>query len=104
MANPTRGRQQVDSDELAFFKGAVSNFGAARESTVEIWPETLPAIRLFTKCLTQWRAGPTGVIGLDYNVVDRLMDYDEIPLRERAELLTEISHLERGYLSEIRRK
>jgi hypothetical protein len=35
----------------------------------EIWPEHLDALSMFMRCQTQWRAGPNGVLGLDYGVV-----------------------------------
>lgn len=35
---------------------------------VEVWPDNWPAVELFLKLLTQWRTGPGGIIGLDYNV------------------------------------
>ncbi len=83
--------------------GLSPKFAESREQTLEIWPETLPAIRLFAKSMTQWRAGPTGIIGLDYNAINLLMDYDAIPMTERGELMSDITHLEIGYLQAMRR-
>lgn len=88
---------------MAFFKGLSPKFGESRDVEVHIWPETLPAIRLFTRSLTQWRASPTGLIGLDYNALDLLMSYDGVPIEERGELLQDVANLERGYLSAMRR-
>ena len=34
-----------------------------------IWPEHLEVVSLFIRCMTQWRCGVSGVIGLDYGVV-----------------------------------
>lgn len=34
-----------------------------------LWPEHWPAVNLFQRCITQWRATSGGVIGLDYGVV-----------------------------------
>ena len=79
---------------MALLQGLSPKFAQAREQTLEIWPETLPAIRLFAKSLTQWRAGPTGIIGLDYNAINLLMEYDAIPMSERGELMSDITHLE----------
>lgn len=45
----------------------------------EIWPENLNALNMFLRCQTQWRSGPSGLIGLDYAVVlelFRLYDMD----------------------------
>lgn len=38
----------------------------------EVWPEHVEAVRMFLRCQTQWRAGPNGVLGLDYGVVLQL--------------------------------
>jgi hypothetical protein len=35
----------------------------------QLWPEHWPAVDLFMRCFTQWRTGPAGLMGLDYNVV-----------------------------------
>ena len=34
-----------------------------------LWPEHLEVVSLFIRCMTQWRCGASGVIGLDYGVV-----------------------------------
>jgi hypothetical protein len=34
-----------------------------------LWPEHWPAVELFARCMTQWRSGANGVMGLDYGVV-----------------------------------
>jgi hypothetical protein len=34
-----------------------------------LWPEHWPAVELFIRCMTQWRTGANGVVGLDYGVV-----------------------------------
>ncbi|UAA39408.1 DUF1799 domain-containing protein [Paraneptunicella aestuarii] len=88
---------------MALLKGLSPKFAQEREQNLEIWPETLPAIRLFAKSMTQWRAGPTGIIGLDYNAINLLMDYDAIPMAERGELMSDIAQLEIGYLQAMRR-
>ncbi|MFZ9959313.1 MAG: DUF1799 domain-containing protein [Candidatus Limnocylindrus sp.] len=34
-----------------------------------LWADLWPVVNLFMKCLTQWRSGPSGVLGLDYGAV-----------------------------------
>jgi hypothetical protein len=34
-----------------------------------IWTEHWPAVELLARCVTQWRTGGNGVVGLDYGVV-----------------------------------
>lgn len=88
---------------MAHFKGIDKKFSKSREVVVEVWPETLPAIKLFIKCLTQWRAGPWGIIGLDYLAVNLVMDLEGIEPTDRGALLTDIACLEHGYLQAKRR-
>ena len=40
-----------------------------RQEHFTLWADHLPAVDLFMRCMTQWRTGPNGVIGLDYGVV-----------------------------------
>ena len=34
-----------------------------------IWPDHAECLDVFLRCITQWRAGPNGIIGLDYGIV-----------------------------------
>ena len=36
----------------------------------EVEPEAWDAVQMFLRCQTQWRAGPSGLIGLDYLALD----------------------------------
>tara|TARA_R100000781_G_scaffold86941_1_gene53503 strand:- start:120 stop:392 length:273 start_codon:yes stop_codon:yes gene_type:complete len=38
----------------------------------EVWPEHEEVLTMYLRCSTQWRSGPSGVIGLDYGVVIQL--------------------------------
>jgi hypothetical protein len=49
-----------------------------------VWPEHEDAVLLFLQCQTQWRAGPSGVIGLDYGVVLQMMDLYSVGNRRQA--------------------
>lgn len=48
---------------------ALAAWGLVRESApaeaYELWEELAPAVDLFMRLRTQWRAGPAGLIGLD---------------------------------------
>lgn len=35
----------------------------------EVEPDAWPVVQLFVRCQTQWRSGPSGLIGLDYNAL-----------------------------------
>lgn len=34
-----------------------------------VWPDNIPAINVLVAMMTQWRMGPGGPIGMDYNVL-----------------------------------
>ena len=36
-------------------------------------------MQMFARCMTQWRAGPAGIIGLDYGVVLQLFSLYRVP-------------------------
>ena len=49
----------------------------------QVWLENEPAVRLYIACITQWRMGPAGPIGLDYAVVP-LVAREVAGIRPRA--------------------
>lgn len=64
---------QTDSDLEAF--GLVSQEPEQEsEPPFEVWPENKDAVTMFVAASTQWRTGPGGVTGLDYNALFRLME------------------------------
>ncbi len=76
---------QTDSDLEAF--GIVSQETEQSEQEIfEVWPENQDAVTMFVACSTQWRVGPGGMTGLDYNVLFRLFEvYDIKNQRETIE-------------------
>jgi hypothetical protein len=61
----------------------------------ELWPENVPAVELFIDVQTQWRpGGGGGVLGLDYNVVFRIMELNGIVRSEQRELLRDLQVME----------
>lgn len=44
-----------------------------------LWREHWTAVELFMRCLTQWRTGANGVIGLDYGVVLQMANLYQVP-------------------------
>jgi hypothetical protein len=43
-----------------------------------IWHEHLDVLNLFMRCMTQWRCGASGVVGLDYGVVLKMASLYQI--------------------------
>lgn len=58
----------------------------------EVWPEHLDALEMFLRCQTQWRAGPNGVLGLDYGVVLELCRLYDV--EDRKQLLGDLQIME----------
>jgi len=76
----------------------------ASEWTVEVWPDNWPAVTLFCAIGTQWRCGPSGAYGLDYNVLYRKMDRMNLTAEEYDRLEEEIRVLEGAALEEMRKE
>ena len=74
----------------------------AEPADVPVWPENWSAVQTFDRCLTQWRAGPSGVIGLDYAVVLEVMRLYDVP--KPAETLEKIRIMEAEALPLLRPK
>jgi hypothetical protein len=61
---------------------------------VEIWPENDAAIGLFSTLTTQWRMGPGGPIGLDYNVLFYRLDRMHLGEEQHQQLFDDIRVIE----------
>jgi hypothetical protein len=70
---------------------------------LRIWPENWQAVELFAQVRTQWRVGPGGPYGLDYNVVDRRLDRLGLDERARAAIEADIQIMEFAALEELNR-
>lgn len=64
------------------------------EEDVEVWPCNWPAFQLFSRMRTQWRAGPGGAIGLDYNCLRDVADFLGIKKKQLAEIFPDLQVLE----------
>lgn len=68
---------------------------ALQQSVVtEVWPENWPAFSLFTQLQTQWRAGASGVYGLDYNVLFARLDRMALSPQQYEEFEEDIRTME----------
>jgi hypothetical protein len=72
----------------------IANFNARKlkGSAYEVWPEHEYALDTFIRCSSQWRAGSGGILGLDYNVVLKVMVLYDVP--NPAAVLDEIRVIE----------
>lgn len=78
-----------------------SDFAA---DAVDVWPDNLAAIEVFVAMSTQWRVGPGGVYGLDYNVMYRLMDRLGLSHADYDEMEHCLRTLEDAALEQMRKK
>lgn len=69
---------------------------------VELWPDTWPAVQLFSKFATQWRVGMNGPVGLDYNVIQHDLARRALPDDEYDELMDAIRVIESAALDALR--
>ena len=75
-----------------------------QQSGDEIYAENVPVVSLFMDMLTQWRVGPGGVVGLDYNVLPMLFDVRGVANNERGDLLDGLKTMESAALEKLREK
>lgn len=72
-----------------------------RLPNMELWPENVAAINLFCSISSQFRNGPGGPTGLDYNVVFHELDRAKLPPDEYDDLLWCIRAIEHAALDEM---
>lgn len=60
----------------------------------EVWPDNLPAINVLIAMATQWRSGPGGPIGLDYNVLPSVFRLQNIPRRAWPDVFDDVRTVE----------
>lgn len=72
------------------------------EDELEIWEENIMAVRIFGDMLTQWNAGPSGLVGLRYESLPVVMRYRGVPAAERAGVFDAVRVMERAALETIR--
>jgi hypothetical protein len=69
------------------------------EQPFKVWPENWEAVVMFLRLLTQWRAGPRGLIGLDYRAAEWLFSLYQVT--QPRELLEDLRIMELALLDEI---
>lgn len=73
-------------------------------SDVEVWPENWMPYAIFCEVASQWRMGPGGPVGLDLNVVFRVMDLFKVKgRRKQVDLLRSIRVMESAALKQMSR-
>lgn len=70
----------------------------------ELWPDNWPPISLFRRFATQWRAGSSGVYGLDYTVFLHELDRRGLDQDAYDEMVDALHVIEQAALDELRSK
>ncbi|UGA37804.1 DUF1799 domain-containing protein [Chromobacterium haemolyticum] len=72
------------------------------EQELMVWPDNWQAVILFTRLRTQWRVGFGGAVGLDYNVLYRMMDRLQLKQEEVELMESDIQVMEAESLEAMR--
>ncbi|OVE49453.1 DUF1799 domain-containing protein [Chromobacterium violaceum] len=84
--------RQPDAAQLEAFGLTAADLG--QQQDVEVWPDNWQAVQLLNRMSTQWRVGFGGAVGLDYNVLYRMMDRLKLGGIEEEELEKDIQVME----------
>jgi hypothetical protein len=68
---------------------------------VEVWPDCWQAVQVWFAVQTQWRMGPAGPVGLDYNVLPWAMRLCGVKKTDRADVFEDVRVMERAALDEM---
>ena len=90
-----------DAAQLAAFGFSPADYP---DEVVEVWPENINAVNLFSRISTQWRVGTGGAYGLDYNVMLALMERMRLNDEEHSILLDDMRVIESEALSIMNKK
>ncbi len=76
-----RGGNQINDELLddAAAYGVILPDTIQQPQEYRLWGEHWPAVELFMRCMTQWRTGANGVIGMDYGVVLEMAKLYQVP-------------------------
>lgn len=67
-----------------------------------VWPVNWDAVVAFHRCLTQWRTGPAGYVGMDYGVVLEVLRLYDVP--DHPVVLEKVRTMEAEALRILNRK
>lgn len=70
----------------------------------EVWPENWPPLALYARFATQWRAGSSGVYGLDYSVFFHELDRMALERDAYDEMMASLHVIEQAALQELRKE
>jgi hypothetical protein len=68
------------------------------DDVVEVWPCCMATVLLFDAMSTQWRVGPSGVVGLDYGVLDLVVRRRGFQFDDEQQMFVDLQIMENGAL------
>lgn len=71
---------------------------------VDVWPDNLRAVNVFTAMSTQWRAGMGGATGLDYAALPVVLRLMAVPRKAWPAILEDIRVLEAAALDTMQKQ
>lgn len=69
---------------------------------MEIWPDNLAAVNVFLAMTTQWRSTGFGATGLDYSVLDFVMQRSGVQADDKDDVFESIRILEDAALAQMK--
>lgn len=86
---------------------AMSELGLTDEDfagqAFDVWPENWLPLQVLSAMQTQWRCGPAGPIGLDYNVLPEIWRRLKVPPAQRDTVFRDLQVMEDAALAELRK-
>ncbi|MDO9357864.1 MAG: DUF1799 domain-containing protein [Polaromonas sp.] len=76
----------------------------ARAPPVEVWPDNMPAVRVFSSMATQWDVGMGGPVGLKYSALESVFRFTGLARSEWAQVFDDVQVMERVALQYMRQQ
>lgn len=70
---------------------------------VEVWPDNMDAVKVFSAMGTQWRTGMSGVTGLDYAVLPSVLRLTAVPRADWPAVFDDLRVMEGAALTHLHR-
>lgn len=92
-----------DGSELEASLAAVGmKLEEAPDRSIELWPDMLQAVEIFSAMSSQWNVGTGGLIGLRYEALPLILDAHAVAPEKRKDLLSDIRTMERAAVEAMR--
>jgi hypothetical protein len=95
-----------DLEEEARKRGIPADILAMAEGFQDclVFPDNWPVVGVFRDISTQWRVGPGGILGLDYNVLPMIFRLRGIGKSDRTDIFDGLQVMEYAAIESIRER